>query len=80
MHDPLADPAEARAVYGIDLAADLDSLSGYAAVIGAVPHSAYKALQPADFKRLVAPGGLVADLKGMWRDLEISEGLRRWTF
>jgi hypothetical protein len=27
----------------------------------------------------VAEDGVVADLKGMWRQLELPAGLRRWT-
>jgi hypothetical protein len=26
------------------------------------------------------PGGLVADVKGMWRGLALPPGLRRWQF
>lgn len=78
VHDPLADPAEAREYYGVELLASLDGAQGYACVVGAVPHCAYRALTPEVFGRLVRPGGLVADVKGMWRDLQMPDGLHRW--
>ncbi len=78
VHDPLADPGEAKALYGIELHRELDTLSGYGALVGAVPHREYRKLGAEDFRRLVAPGGLLADLKGMWKDRPLPEGLRRW--
>lgn len=77
IHDPLADPAEARHEYGVDLAAD--ALDGrYDVVIGAVSHGDYAALPADRLAALVKPDGLVADLKGMWGGLDLS-GVRRWT-
>jgi len=28
---------------------------------------------------LVSPGGTLADIKGMWRDRELGEGIDRWS-
>lgn len=78
VHDPWADPAEARAIYGVDLIGSLNSVSGYECVIGAVPHQEYREMGTAALERLVAPGGLVADVKGMWRNLDTPEGRTRW--
>ena len=77
VHDPLADPAEAKAIYGIDL---LPALGGraYDAVIGAVPHAAYAGLDGAALAELLTEDGLVADVKGMWREVNLPDGLRRW--
>ena len=79
VHDPLADPGEAKALYGIELHRELDGLGGYDVLVGAVPHAQYRGLDAEDFRRLVVPGGLLADLKGMWRDRPLPDGLRRWT-
>ncbi len=79
VHDPLADPGEAKALYGVDLHRELDGLGGYDALVGAVPHAQYRDLDAEDFRRLITPGGLLADLKGMWRDWPLPGGLRRWT-
>jgi UDP-N-acetyl-D-galactosamine dehydrogenase len=43
-----------------------------------VPHAAYRGFAPARFASLLTPGGLVADIKGMWRDIVLPDGLRRW--
>ena len=32
----------------------------------------------ADFTRLVRPGGLIGDVKGIWRQATLPEGLERW--
>ncbi|MFQ5954449.1 MAG: nucleotide sugar dehydrogenase [Kiloniellales bacterium] len=78
VHDPRADPQEAQELYGIRLIPDLDGASGFNALIGAVTHDAYRALGPDQFARLVVPGGLVADLKGMWRQVALPEALTYW--
>ena len=78
VHDPLADPAEASELYGVELLESLGQTNGYACVIGAVAHRAYCDFTAASFTKLLRPGGLVADVKGMWRGLELPDGLRRW--
>lgn len=76
--DPLADVAEAKRLYGIDLAGSLQELGPYDAVVGAVPHAAYRALDTGMLGSLLTDGGLVADIKGMWRDVPLPDGCRRW--
>ena len=78
VHDPLADREEATSEYGIDLLRDLDGLEGYDGVIGVVSHDAYRALTGDGLAALLNPGGLVADVQGMWREVELPAGLRRW--
>jgi UDP-N-acetyl-D-galactosamine dehydrogenase len=78
VHDAIADPHAAEEEYGIALAGPLAGLSGYDAVVGAVPHDEYRKLEAADFRRLLRAGGLVADLKAMWRDADLPAGVRRW--
>jgi UDP-N-acetyl-D-glucosamine/UDP-N-acetyl-D-galactosamine dehydrogenase len=79
VHDPLADPEQARQEYGITLQGKLHGGPPYHAVVGAVPHEAYKAFTAATFAQLLVPDGLVADVKGMWRDTALPNGLKRWT-
>ncbi len=78
IHDPLADADDARHEFGLDLLGTLDGAAGYDCVVGAVPHREYLALTARDFERLLKPGGMVADIKGMWRSLELPATLRRW--
>src|SRR3546814_6681471 len=77
IHDPLAYPQEAAHEYGLQL--DAAALDGrYDAVIAAVPHARYRGLNGEDISRIVESGGLVADIKGIWRDIELPPDLRRW--
>jgi len=78
VHDPLADADEAKRLYGIDLLRSLDGLSGFACVIGAVAHRLYAGFSGETLARLLTPTGLVADIKGIWREIALPDGLRRW--
>jgi UDP-N-acetyl-D-galactosamine dehydrogenase len=79
VHDALADPADAKAQYGIDILQSLDALTEpYDCLVAAVAHDEYRALADADFERLVAPGGLIADIKGIWRQRALPGDRRRW--
>jgi UDP-N-acetyl-D-galactosamine dehydrogenase len=77
VHDPLADAAEARHEYGLELASD--ALDGrYDLVFVAVPHATYEELSDGKLAGLVAEGGLLADLKHLYRDRDLP-GVERWT-
>ncbi len=78
VHDALADPEEARQAYGIALAPDLAG-GPYDAVVGAVMHGPYRALDADGICRLLRDGGLLADIKGMWRGLALPDTVRRWS-
>ena len=78
VHDPHADPDEAQQFFGVELLASLDEGAGYDAVIGAVRHHEYDALGAAALEGLLAEGGLLADIKGMWRDTDLPGSYRRW--
>ena len=83
VHDPLADADEAKALYGVDLHAeeDVSSTGGngaYDCVVGAVAHDLYGRFTAESFAQMVAPGGLVADIKGLWRHIDLPQGVRRW--
>ncbi|MCZ6763739.1 MAG: nucleotide sugar dehydrogenase [Alphaproteobacteria bacterium] len=78
VHDAMADRAQARSMLGFDLVADLAEASPYDAVIGAVQHRAYLSFDAQDLLSLVGEKGLVADVKGMWRDIDLPSGIERW--
>lgn len=78
VHDPLANVSEAKALYGIDLENDMPTDGPFDALIAAVPHAVYRDLQATDLAQLVRPGGLVADIKGLWRGRALPATLRRW--
>jgi UDP-N-acetyl-D-galactosamine dehydrogenase len=77
VHDSCADAAEATHEYGVTLLRDL-SAGGYDVVVGAVPHEAYCAFASAEIARLLKSGGLLADVKGLWRNLDLPAGRHRW--
>ena len=77
VHDPLADAAEARHEYGLDLAGD--GLDGrYDVVLVAVAHAVYADLDDDKVAGLVAEGGLLADLKNLYAGRDCG-GVERWT-
>ena len=61
--DPLANRADARSAYGIELK-EWDALPRADALVLAVAHRAYRARSTADFLGKLAPGGCVVDVKG----------------
>ena len=77
VHDPLADPAEARHEYGVDLSANAFERQ-YDLVVVAVPHEAYGALPDDQLAGMVAEGGLLADLKNLYARRPLA-GVNRWT-
>ena len=78
VHDPHADAAEAKALYDIALEAKIPDGKRYDCLIGAVGHDSYDALGGVGIARLLKEGGLLADIAGLWREIELPEGLRRW--
>jgi UDP-N-acetyl-D-galactosamine dehydrogenase len=80
VHDAAADPKEAKKFYNIDLVPSLADLNDhdYVAVMGVVSHDEYKAITGTEFERLLETGGLIADVKAMWRTLDKPAHLRKW--
>jgi UDP-N-acetyl-D-glucosamine/UDP-N-acetyl-D-galactosamine dehydrogenase len=79
-HDPLADPAEVEAEYGITLSS-YEALSGADAVILAVPHSHYLQGQTGWAKvsgLLKNSMGLVADIPAILERDNIPDGITLW--
>jgi UDP-N-acetyl-D-galactosamine dehydrogenase len=62
VHDPVADAAEARHEYDVELES-WESLPRAHAVVAAVAHGSFKQLTPADIMAKLAPGGLYVDVK-----------------
>ena len=79
VHDPFADPGEVERRFGIGLLPQIEGAGPYACVLGAVAHAPYRALAAQTFASLLAPGGLVADIKNIWREVELPSEFRRWT-
>ena len=73
--DPLADPLETEREYGI---IPVDQPKGlYDCAITAVAHNIF---QPQMLHGLLSAGGMVADIKGIWRHEIWPNGIRYWSF
>ena len=69
-----------KVFFNIDLKTSLKDLKdhSYTAVVGVVSHDSYIDIPSEEFERLLEPGGLIADIKAMWKDLEKPQYIRKW--
>lgn len=79
VHDPLANPMDAQQYLGIPLFTSFANMDPYDCVIGAVSHQPYLRLTLEDLQRLLKPTGLLADIKNMWKHLQLQNPMRYWT-
>jgi UDP-N-acetyl-D-galactosamine dehydrogenase len=77
VHDPLADPEEARRHCGVSLASD-EELADLDAVILAVAHSNYHDRGAEWIRKILRPGGILVDIKGVFSPGDLGEDLRYW--
>ncbi|GAM08247.1 protein CapL [Geobacter sp. OR-1] len=78
IHDPLADPSEAKHEYGVSLVA-MDDLKPAAAIVLAVSHQMYTQWGIDQLKRLSMGNPVLIDVKGIYdRSLFTSAGFRMW--
>jgi UDP-N-acetyl-D-galactosamine dehydrogenase len=78
VHDPLAEPAAAAHEYGVELS-PLELLHGLDALVLAVPHRGYRELGAAGLAALLAPSGILLDVKSMLDPAELPAGLAYWS-
>ncbi len=76
--DPIASPEDVQAFYGLALKPTIEKTEPYDAIIGAVAHDSFSAMAASTVDSLVKPGGLLADLKGIWPELLPTDGRRVW--
>jgi UDP-N-acetyl-D-galactosamine dehydrogenase len=75
--DPIASEEEIEREHGLKVTQP--DGRAYDLVVGAVAHRYYRELADAQLTAMVARGGTLADLKGMWRDRQLDPNLDRWT-
>lgn len=78
VYDPHADKEEALHYYNLPLVANLDEIEPYDCLVGAVPHKEFKQLTTKCLGHLVKQGGIVADLKGIWRGTDLPATVKGW--
>ena len=78
VHDPVADPEEAMQVYGIKLLKELPASTDCAIV--AVAHDEYRRAGASAVKDILVPdGGIVVDVKGLFRREDfLDDSVRYW--
>lgn len=77
--DPCADPVALEYLLGKPPLTVLPPPRAYDAVVLAVAHRAFVGWGPADWAAAVGPGGLIADIKGVWRGKALPPDRRYWT-
>jgi UDP-N-acetyl-D-glucosamine/UDP-N-acetyl-D-galactosamine dehydrogenase len=78
VHDPLADPQDAKHEFGLDLV-PWECLKPAAAVIVAVAHDDYMKLKPADLKKLAGENPVLMDVKASYPQQEVLDaGIKLW--
>ena len=79
VHDPLADPREARHEYGISLIEWGELPTNADAMVAAVSHAEYVARPAADLLASLKPGGIFIDIKSAYApEAIIGTGARLW--
>lgn len=77
--DPLANPADTLAAYGVTLT-DVDAVTGIDAVVIAVPHRAYGAMSLAQlYQKISGNNNVVMDIKGLFRTQDSAPDPFYWT-
>src|SRR3954447_8128584 len=74
--DPVASPQDIEDEHGLKVS-EPDGRR-FDLVVGAVAHRAYRELSDDRLVALVAPGGTLADLKGMWRGRQLDPAIDQW--
>jgi UDP-N-acetyl-D-galactosamine dehydrogenase len=78
VHDAIADAAEAKHEYGVDLVS-WDSLTQLDHIIVAVAHKAYREHPPDGYKTMLTEGARISDVKGcLSRDKLTAHGVQVW--
>ena len=75
--DPQVTQDQVEADYGRGLTSP--DAGRYDLVIGAVRHDSYQAMPGDALAALLAPGGTLADIKGMWRGHKLATSRDYWT-
>ena len=63
--DPLVDPEEAQRSYDLTVLSSIPSGQSWSAVVIAVAHQEFKQFTAEQWQHLLAPNGVLVDLKGL---------------
>lgn len=74
VHDPHARPEDVQQEYGIDILSTLPERAEYDVAALLVGHEVYKEMTPESLQSIVKPGGVIYDMKGIWRPMALELG------
>jgi UDP-N-acetyl-D-galactosamine dehydrogenase len=78
VHEPVADAAEARHEYGVELT-PWDELPAAAAIVAAVAHRQFRERPLTDFVARLQSGGVLTDVKSMFSEAQlVAHGVSVW--
>ena len=78
VYDPIANKDEALSNFNIQLIEKNFAQNEYDCVVGAVAHKQFFNLTSKDLQLILKPGGLLVDLKCIWRKIKLSSKYARW--
>jgi UDP-N-acetyl-D-galactosamine dehydrogenase len=78
VHDPLADADTVRRAYGVELTA-IEEMQDLSALVFAVPHSGYADLAASALSDMIAPNGVLVDVKSSVDPGSIREDIGYWS-
>ncbi len=78
VHDPLGDPADARAEHGVELR-PFEDITDLDALVLAVPHREYLTMSTSSLLSRVRDGGAVIDVKSVLSPADMRAGLDYWS-
>jgi len=78
VHDPVADPKSVEKAYGVELC-DLDQLTDLSALIVAVAHDQFSALDGARLNDMIAADGVVVDVRSKIDPASLRSDLSYWS-
>jgi UDP-N-acetyl-D-galactosamine dehydrogenase len=78
VHDPLADADSVRRTCDVELT-DLDQFSDLAALVYAVPHEAYGSMAPGRMSEMLAPNGILVDVKSKIDPQSLRADITYWS-
>lgn len=78
INDPIVSPEEVKESTGIEIT-KLDDLKAASILVLAVPHNDFKIFDKNTIKKLVKPGGIIFDLKNIYKkDYFADDNIRHW--
>ncbi len=78
IHDPMADPDDARETFGLTLS-PLESFQSLDGLVLAVAHSDYRERPARELVGMLRPGGVLIDVKSMLAADDIPDGITYWS-